>query len=161
MENICVDLYHARSRIDRLEQANFSMTQCIDAIVKAQCLLEQRFIINQLVLDDLENSKRWNNVKISSIPESVSTSDLKVKVNAIINTYLGKPDTKDLELDNIQKNTGPPMINLTKTPDVLCQMYYYKERELLMRHAGERGTMDIEGMQITLLPALSQRTLFM
>lgn len=112
----------------------------------------------QLHLEELEDRSRRNNLRLRSIPETIGPEGLEATVIALFHKVLKTPPLS-LELDRVHRIPGPRSSDLDRPRDVLCRLYSYQQKEIILRKAWEHGDAEIEGRSVKILPDISRATL--
>ncbi|KAM5140586.1 uncharacterized protein ACMZJ9_014461 [Mantella aurantiaca] len=159
IDNIRSDLVATTSRVTQLEVTTTNIQQQVEQLDTSYSSILVQLQSHQLLIDDLENRSRRNNLKIKGLPESISSSDLKSTVSHIINEILECPMDTPLEIDRIHRSLGPS--SSERPRDVICRIHYYTTKEQIIQKAWEKRPIRFQESNIYILPDLSRRTLFM
>lgn len=112
----------------------------------------------QLHLEDVEDRRRCNNLRLWGIPESVDTETLDEKLQELFHAVLEEP-AGVIEVDRAHRALGPRSADPERPRDVVCRLLRYVQKEHIIRKAWEQGEVVLDGAQIKILPDLSRAPL--
>lgn len=168
---LCIEAAHSRDMaVVRTEL--HSLTDCIDAEEAAASSLELRVSAlecsqasqvttaeeMQLLLEELEDCRSRNNLRLQGLPEATGAEDLAATVTVIFQSIMEAPPPT-MDIDRVHRALGPKTTDPDRPQDVLCRLHRYSQKDIILRKAWEQGTIEFDGASIQILPGLSRATL--
>lgn len=110
-------------RVDAIEQHGKDLSNRIENMQQTQKRFKNFLIQQQLMLDDLVNRNRGNNIKIKGVSEMVTNRELPSLVTRIWNSFMDRPQKKHLETDRAHRIFRSTRGKKDKESEVLCRIH--------------------------------------
>lgn len=137
------------------------MSQIKQDVQSSHSEINDQFLQLQLLLDDLENWSRRQNIRLRGVPESIPQSELSAMVISVFNQYLDRPRDTAITIDCVHRTLGSNPNPSDRPRDVLCCLHSFNLKEEILRQAWRVGVLEFDGVAIHLLLDISRRTLMM
>lgn len=141
--------------LERMEEMEQSLDRHAAAIRSLQTTTPNLTIAHRMALykiEDQENRKRRNNIRIRGLPEATGDDDLLPSLRGIFNVLLGRTADHPLKIDRAHRDLRPRNLSSETLRDIICRVHYYEEKELIMRKAREKAPMDFDGETLLFFP---------
>lgn len=153
------DIQDIGVRVDEIERRTNDLSACARDHHSAIQFLLHREEEHSMLMDDIENRNRRNNIRIRGIPESVATKDLDPTLQRLFAAILEVSTPTPIELDRAHRSLGPRPSDADRPRDIICRVHYYRQKEAIMLAMRSRNSIDFEGHPVSILQDLSRRTL--
>lgn len=148
--------------IERVEESEQRLDRHAAAIGNLQSTTRTLAIAHRMALykiEDQENRNRRNNIRIRGLPEATGDEDLLPSIRGIFNGMLGQAADYPLKIDRVHRALRPRNLSSDTPRNVICQVHYYDEKELIMKKAKEAASLDFDGAILSFYPDLARETL--
>ncbi|KAG9461473.1 hypothetical protein GDO78_016750 [Eleutherodactylus coqui] len=107
-------------------------------------------------LTDLEDRKRYSNVKFRGVPASVSSVEIQGYLIRLTHKVLPDVPEHDLKTDRAHRLPHPNFLNKSILRDIIACIHYYSTKEAPMTAAGKLKTLPSPYSDVHLYIDLSQ-----
>lgn len=102
--------------------------------------------------EDLEARSRWNNVRITGIPESTAITNMEQYVETMMKD-LFDPDLSSMFLiERAHRTLGPKPPPGAKPRPIIARVLNYRDRDMILRKARERGELQYQSNGLAIYP---------
>lgn len=164
-ETHCCNKQEVRENVSNLTdrvtagEASFStLEHPVSALEQSRDAHRDTAIALQLHLEDIEDQSCRNNLRLRGLPEAMGAENLGETVTAIFHTIVETPSVT-LEIDSVHRALGPILTDSSRSWDVVCRLHHYRQKDDILRRAWKHGDVELDEVQIRILPDLFRATL--
>lgn len=159
VEGLREDTVALGHRVEAVETSHDDIMQVVTAIQDTTKHHEE--VLNPLLdqIDNHENRDWRQNIHINGLPEATHALYLLPTGQGFFRQILrdSAPDTT--EVDNVHQALLPVPQDTGRPRDVICKLHRYSVKEAIMKATRGKSFIDFDGLQLSLFPDLSRRTL--
>lgn len=131
MQGLKQEMSAVDAQLSVVEQECDTTSQSIQTLQSSQTGLSEQIIHLLLLLYDLENHSRRQNMRFRGILESIPLVELQANVMPMFSRYLDHPPDMEIVIDRVDPSFPAPMPDR----DVFCRLYSYTLKEEVFQWA--------------------------
>lgn len=126
------DVQAMGEKINHIEHTIGEYSISFNTLVDAHTEQKEEIVWLKGKIADLEDRSRRNNIKIRSIPESISAPQLQLYAQTLFSSLAPELSALQLPIDRIHRVPKPSFLPSETPRDVLLRVHYYHVKEQLL-----------------------------